>query len=286
MKGRIVLITGGTSGIGEAAARDLAGMGATILIVGRNPRKCTATVRRIRRQSSNRAVEALVCDLESQKEIRRLAESVKSRYGPIDVLINNAGAMFSRRDVTIDGYERTFALNHLAYFLLTMLLLDRVLASQSGRIINVSSHAHEPVQMDFENLQGEKNYDRLLAYRLSKLANLLFTYELARRIQGRTVTVNALTPGNVITNLGSDKGWLRTRVRNVWQRFGGEMLSPQEGARTIVYLASSPEVQGVSGKYFRNQVAVASNAASYDADSAARLWTISEQMAGLAMSRG
>ncbi len=283
MKGRTVLITGGTSGIGEAAAKKLAGMGATTLIVGRNARKCGAVVRKIRRQSANAATDALVCDLESQSEIRRLAASVKNQYGPIDVLINNAGAMFSRRELTIDGYERTFALNHLAYFLLTMLLLDRVLASPSGRIVNVSSHAHEPVQMDFENLQGERRYDRLEAYRHSKLANLLFTYELARRIQGTNVTVNALTPGNVITNLGSDKGWLRTRVRNVWHRLSGKMLSPQEGARTIVYLASSPEVQGVSGKYFRKQVAVASNAASYDADSAGRLWTISEQMTALVM---
>ncbi len=286
MKGKIVLITGGTSGIGEAAAKELAGMGATILIVGRNARKCRATVRMTRRQSSNPAIDALVCDLESQVQIRSLAESFKKQCAQLDVLINNAGAFFSNRELTIDGYERTFALNHLSYFLLTMLLLDRVLASPSGRIINVSSHAHEPVQMDFENLQGEKKYDRLNAYRQSKLANLLFTYELARRIPGTNVTVNALTPGNVITNLGSDKGWLRTRVRNVWHRLSGKMLSPQEGARTVVYLASSSEAQGVSGKYFRNQVAVASNAASYDADSATRLWTLSEQMTGLAASRG
>ncbi len=276
------MVTGATSGIGAVTARELARLGATVVIVGRHVGRCARHVERIRREIPGALVEALVADLSSQAQIRALVEQFGSRRERLDVLVNNVGSYFMTRRVNADGLEMTFALNHLSYFLLTLLLMKHLRASPSARVVNVSSIAHEGLEIDFENLQGEKRYDRLVAYGQSKLANLLFTYELARRLKATRVTANALHPGTVATNLGSDNGWLmgwlRVRARNLLKR---TMIMPEQGARTSIHLASSPEVEGASGRYFSECRPVRSSEASYDEASAARLWRISEDLTGL-----
>ena len=274
------MVTGATSGIGAVTARELARLGGTVVLVGRHPGRCGRAVERIRRAGGQG--EALVADLSSQDQVRRLAERFTSRHRRLDVLVNNAAAYFSRRQLTADGLEATFALNHLSPFLLTLLLLDPLRASASARVVNVSSVAHEGRELDFEDLQGGRRYERLEAYGRSKLAQLLFTYDLARRLEGERVTVNALHPGTVATHLGADKGWLTVRVRNVLRR---GMLTPEQGARTSVHLASSPRVEGVSGRYFVHDCReVRSSEASYDLAAAARLWRISEDLTGVSWS--
>jgi NAD(P)-dependent dehydrogenase (short-subunit alcohol dehydrogenase family) len=235
-------------------------------------------VRRIRRASPGARVEPLVADLSSQEQVRRLARELRARCPRLDVLVNNAGAIFARRTLSADGLEMTFALNHLGPFLLTNLLLDRLEASPAARVVNVSSSAHQRGVMRFDDLQGERRYDRLEAYAQSKLANLLFTYELARRLRGTRVTANALHPGVVATRLGSNDGWLRARARNLLKR---GMLTPEQGAETSVYLASSAEVEGVSGRYFCRCREIPSSDASRDEASAALLWRVSEELTGL-----
>jgi NAD(P)-dependent dehydrogenase (short-subunit alcohol dehydrogenase family) len=280
MTGRICLVTGATSGIGAVTARALARLGASVVLVGRDAGRCARRRDAIRRETGS-SVEALVADLSSQRQIRRLAEEFRARFARLDVLVNNAGSYFMRRRLTADGLEMTFALNHLAYFLLTNLLLDRLLAGEAARVVNVSSVAHERGRLDLTDLQGERRYDRLEAYAASKLANLLFTYELARRLAGTRATANALHPGIVATNLGRDNGWLRVTLRNLLDR---SMIDPEEGSRTSVYLASSPAVEGVTGRYFYECKEVESSAASRDPAAAAALWTISEQLTGLRSS--
>jgi len=252
------------------------------VIVGRHAGRCAREVERIQRQISGALVDALVADLSSQAQIRRLVERFGSRHERLDVLVNNAGSYFMKRRLSADGLEMTFALNHLSYFLLTLLLMKQLGASPSARVVNVSSSAHVGREIDFENLQGEKRYERHEAYGQSKLANLLFTYELARRLKGTRVTANALHPGTVATNLGSDNGWLmgwlRVRTRNLLKQ---TMMTPEQGARTSIHLASSPEVEGANGRYFRECSPVRSSEASYDEASAARLWRISEDLTGV-----
>ena len=276
LDGKTCLVTGATSGIGTVTALALARMGAAVVLVGRDPRKCARQAARIRRATGS-PVEHLVADLSSQREIHRLAEECRARFPRLDVLVNNAGALYRQRQVTVDGLERTFALNHLAYFLLTNLLLDSLRASPSARIVNVSSCAHEQGRIDFEDLQGERHYERLEAYSQSKLANLLFTFELARRLKGSPVTVNALHPGIVATRLGANDGWWRTRLRNLLRP---GMLSPEAGAETSVYLASAPEVEGVSGRYFHLCREIPCAQAACDEACAERLWRISEELTG------
>jgi NAD(P)-dependent dehydrogenase (short-subunit alcohol dehydrogenase family) len=271
------MVTGATSGIGAVTARDLARVGATVVIVGRDRGRCARQAESIAREAGSRA-EILVADLSSQRQIRHAAEEFARRHSALDVLVNNAGSYFMRRELTEDGLEKTFAVNHLAPFLLTSLLLGALLASESARVVNVSSGAHERAQMDFEDLQGARRYDRLEAYSRSKLANLLFTYELARRMEGSRVTANALDPGAVATNLGRDSAWLRVKLRNLFRR---GLLSPEEGARTSVHLARSPEVEGVTGRYFRTCREARSSGASYDRAAAERLWRVSEELTGL-----
>lgn len=281
MDGKVVLITGATNGIGKVAALELAKQGAQVVIVGRNPAKTAEAVAAIKAQSGNPAVEMIVADLSSMAEVRKAAEAFKSGHERLDVLINNAGAVFGTRQETVDGYEMTFALNHLAYFLLTNLLLDTLKASAPARIINVSSGAHAFGRIDFDNLNSEKGYSAggFRAYGTSKLQNLLFTYELARRLAGTGVTAHALHPGSVATGFAhNNRGWLSLLYRVV-DRFS---LTPEQGADTIIYLASSPQLIGETGQYWEKRKAIRSSAASYDEAAQARLWAVSEQLTGLA----
>jgi NAD(P)-dependent dehydrogenase (short-subunit alcohol dehydrogenase family) len=283
MAGKTCLITGATAGIGEVAARELARRGATVVLVGRSATKSRALVEQIQTQTGNPAVEGLLADLSSLAEVRRLAQQVQERHARLHVLINNAGALFLKRQESVDGFELTFALNHLAYFLLTSLLLDTLRASAPARIINVSSRAHRRAVLDFSDLQHRQSYGGLQVYSESKLENLLFTYELARRLEGTGVTVNALHPGVVATRFGTNNGRLSRWLRPVADLF---CISAEAGARTIVYLATAPEVEGVTGKYFIDEKAVPSSPASYDRDAAARLWQLSEELTKLAPGPG
>jgi NAD(P)-dependent dehydrogenase (short-subunit alcohol dehydrogenase family) len=279
MDGKVCLLTGATNGIGRVAARELAKMGAAVVIVGRNPARTEATVYEIRSQTGSSAVDSIIADLSSMAEVRRAAEEFKSRYKRLDVLLNNAGALFARRQETVDGYEMTFALNHLSYFLLTKLLLDTLKASAPSRIVNVSSDAHRGMRLNFDDLQNQKSY-RMFgneAYGQSKLANVLFTYELARRLTGTSVTANVLHPGVVATGFGHNNGGVVGLALRVVHRFA---LTPEQGAETLIYLASSPEVEGVTGKFFYKCKPVESSPESYNEAAARRLWEISEQMAG------
>jgi NAD(P)-dependent dehydrogenase (short-subunit alcohol dehydrogenase family) len=280
LTGKTILITGATNGIGKVAALELAKQGPTIVLVGRNPAKLADTVQEIKDKSHNQAVDGLVADLFSMAEVRRLANEFTRKYSHLHVLINNAGAIFADRQHTVDGYERTFALNHLAYFLLTNLLLDLLKANAPARIINVSSGAHMGATLDFDDLQNEQHYSAggFTAYGQSKLDNLLFTYELARRLAGSGVTVNALHPGTVATGFGENNSGGMRLAMQVFHLFS---LTPDQGADTIVYLASSPEVEGISGKYWVKRKPVQSSAASYDEATQKRLWEVSARMVGL-----
>jgi retinol dehydrogenase 12 len=280
MNGKTVLITGATNGIGRVAALELAKMGADVVVVGRSREKTQAVVNEIRTQGGK--VDMLLADLSSLDEVRRLAAAFKSKYNRLDVLINNAGAFFSSRHETVDGYEMTFALNHLAYFVLTNELLDVLKDSAPARIINVSSDAHRGTSLNFDDLNRKKSYSGsgFGVYSESKLANVLFTYELARRLQGTDVTVNALHPGFVATGFGHNNGGLARLAMSLIQRVAA--ISPEKGAETIIYLASSPEVEGVTGRYFDKSKAVRSSDQSYNEAAARRLWEVSEQMTSLA----
>ena len=271
------LITGATSGIGEVTAWELARKGARIVVAGRDLRRCVDTVERIKAGTGNTRVDYLVADLSSQTEIRRLADTFLERYDRLDVLVNNAGAFFFRRQESGDGIEKTFALNHLSYFLLTRLLLETLKASAPARVVNVSSNSHYGSALDFGDLQSVNRYRGMKVYGRSKFANVLFTYELARRMEGTGITVNALHPGFVRTNMGKNNGWLIRLLAPLWQI---SAISPEEGARTSVFLASSPEVEGVTGKFFIQEKEVPSDPATYDEPAAKRLWEISTEMTG------
>jgi NAD(P)-dependent dehydrogenase (short-subunit alcohol dehydrogenase family) len=277
MQNKICLITGATSGIGQAAASALAKMGTTVVIVGRSEERCQNTVAHIQSKTGNFHVDYLLADLSIQAQVRQLAADFKARYKRLDVLVNNAGAIFLRRQVSADGIEMTFAVNHLAYFLLTDLLLDTLKASAPARVVNVASNSHRDTHLDFDNLQLERGYNPLRAYGRSKLCNLYFTYELARRLEndGTGVTVNAMHPGFVHTNMAANNGWL---VRLFLPLIHRNSLTPEQGARTAVYLASSPDVETVTGKYFVREREVASDPVSYDEAAARRLWEVSEEM--------
>jgi NAD(P)-dependent dehydrogenase (short-subunit alcohol dehydrogenase family) len=278
LSGKVCLITGATSGIGEVTAQELARLGYRVVITARDQAKLESAIARIRSNSGSQVVTGLVADLSSQDQVRSLASKFIDQYDRLDVLINNAGAVYLRRTESVDGIEMTLAGNHLAPFLLTNLLLDLLKHSSPARIINVSSRAHEGQVIDFNDLQYRKNYQFMRAYGKSKLANLLFTYELDRRLPGSEVTVNALHPGFVATNIGGNNGWL---VRLFMPLIRLWAISPQEGAETSVYLASSSEVAGVSGKYFYQKHPVLSSAFSRDEDAARRLWDASVELTGI-----
>ena len=274
------MVTGATSGMGEVTALALAARGATTIVVGRDPEKGAAVVDRIKLQSRNQNVVLMLADLSSQEQIRQLVTEVKRRHSQLDVLVNNAGSVFSRRQLSVDGIEMTFALNHLSYFLLTDLLLDLLEASAPSRIINISSATHNQAKSnEIEDWQSQKKYSMTQAYHRSKLANLLFTYELARRLQGTQVTVNAVKPGFTKTNFGRNNGGLMGFfIRLVSAAIA---QSAEKGAETAIYLATSPDVSNVSGKYFDRQKAIASSKDSYNTGIAERLWQSSEALTGL-----
>ncbi len=284
----ICLVTGATSGIGRATAQGLARHGMTVVLVARDEARARSTVSQITQQTDNPKIDYLLADLSSQAQIRQLAAAFTERYPRLHVLVNNVGALFWRRRQTGDGLEMTFALNHLAPFLLTNLLLDTLCAGSSeprkasapARIITTASAAHEGEAIPFDDLQQTHHrYQPLRVYGQTKLANLLFTYELARRLEGTGVTANAFHPGFVASNIARGDSRLMGLVVPVTRPFA---ISPEEGAQTAIYLATSPEVEGVSGQYFVKQKPVRSSAASYDQEAARRLWEISAQLTGLA----
>jgi NAD(P)-dependent dehydrogenase (short-subunit alcohol dehydrogenase family) len=278
MRGKVCLITGATSGIGLVTARELVRQGAHVVIVGRDPARCTAAVAQLHEGTPDAAVEALLADLSSQEQVRQLAGQFLRRHPRLDVLINNAGGIWFERHLTFDGIERTFAVNHLAYFLLTRLLLETLQASAPSRVVNVASAAHQRVTIPFDDLSGQGRYNGWRRYKQTKLANILFTYELARRLEGTGVTANTLHPGWVATGFGKDNGWKGRLLRAAAGLFA---LSPEAGARTVIYLASSPDVAGVSGRYFVREKAVASSPESFYQEAARRLWEVSEELTGL-----
>jgi NAD(P)-dependent dehydrogenase (short-subunit alcohol dehydrogenase family) len=279
MTGKTVLITGGTGGIGKAAAIGLASMGARVGITGRDRARAEQAATAIEAESGNPEVDVFVADLSSQAEVRRMAGEVLATYSRLDVLINNVGGFWAHRHTTVDGLEHTFALNHLAPFLLTSLLLDRLTDSPPARIVTVSSGAQSMGNIDFDDLMGEQDYSGQRAYNQSKLANVMFTYELARRLEGTGVTATALHPGMTNTAFSAeDPSRSMAPIVFAARPF---MKSPKKGADTAVYLASSPKVEGVTGRYFANRRAKKSHEASYDATTTGRLWQVSAVLAGI-----
>jgi retinol dehydrogenase-14 len=278
MASRTVLVTGGSGGIGRATALGLARMGARLAITGRDRGRIEDTAREIRTAGCGQ-VDVFVADLSAQSEVRRLAGEVLQHLPSIDVLVNNVGGYWNTRHVTADGLERTFALNHLAPFLLTSLLLDRLKQSDSARVVTVSSNAQAQGRIDFGDLQGERSYSGARAYNQSKLANVLFTYELARRLAATSVTANALHPGVVSTSFGAeDPAGVQRRLVPFMRPF---MKTPAQGAATSIHVASAPELERVTGRFFADRKPRRSSKASYDEAVAGRLWQVSAELVGL-----
>jgi NAD(P)-dependent dehydrogenase (short-subunit alcohol dehydrogenase family) len=282
MRGKICLVTGATHGIGAATALGLARRGATVLVHGRSAEKAKTVVEDIQRmaedsQGTNPAqAEFVLADFADLGQVRRLADAIHARFTHLDVLINNAGAFFLRRQETESGFEMTFAVDHLAPFLLTNLLLDLLYLAPEGRIVNVSSNSHLSAELDFIDLQTTRGYGfGMKAYGRAKLANLLFTYELVRRLNSAPVSVNALHPGFVATNIGANSPFMQRFIKPLMNRMG---RSPERGAETSIYLACSPEVAGVSGKYYIDCLPVESSPRSYNVEDGKRLWETSKEL--------
>lgn len=281
MNEKRVLITGATNGIGKSAALALAKMGAEVIIVGRNEKKTRRVLDELKAASRSDKLDMLIADLSSIERIRRAADEFRAKYERLDVLLNNAGAIFPKYQESADGIEMTFALNHISYFLLTHLLLDNLKQTArtqgEARVINVSSSAHRGAQ--FDQPDEASAYRSARSYGKSKLANVLFTYDLARRLEDTGVTVNAVHPGLVATGFGSDfkgfLGWLIKALQKTIAR------SPEKGAETLIYLASSPEVSGISAKYWKDKKQVESSAASHDLEQRRRLWALSAEITGI-----
>lgn len=275
MIGKHCLVTGGTAGIGLATARELVRKGASVTIVGRDAARGDGGVAAIRAATGRDTVHFMAADLANQRRLRAFARAFRERRPKLDVLINNAGGLFGRRRLSADGIEMTFALNHLNYFLLTHLLLPSLRAAAPSRIVNVASEAHRGVSLHFNNLQAEVRYNRWLAYKRSKLANLLFTYELYRRLVGQGVTANALHPGFVATDIGVRHAFVPGIV---WRIGKLAAIGVEKGAETSIYLASAPDIAGMSGAYFIDRRLARSSEASYDEQAALRLWDVSANL--------
>jgi NAD(P)-dependent dehydrogenase (short-subunit alcohol dehydrogenase family) len=277
LAGQTILVTGASSGIGRETARSLSRQGAAVVLVSRASGHGAEVAAALRRELDRPDIYHLGADLTSLSEIRRAAAEFSGRFGRLDVLVNNAGAFFPRRQTTVDGFETTFALNHLSYFLLTLLLLDRLLQSPTPRIVNVASSAERFGRIHFDDPMLERGYGGWRAYAQSKLANVMFSYQLARLLQHTPVTVNALHPGTVATGFGSTGG----ATSLLFAAARPLLKTPEQGAQTTIHLASSPEVAGISGRYFSNQKPASSSARSHDRAAQARLWELSRELVGL-----
>lgn len=283
MSGKTVLVTGATGGIGRATAIGLAGLGARVGITGRDTARTEAAAAEIRTQTGNPAVDAFPADMSSQAQVRDLASAVLASYPKLDVLVNNVGGFWATRRTTPEGLEHTFAVNHLAPFLLTNLLLDRLRESAPARVVTVSSMNQAMGRINFDDLQGESRYSGQKAYDQSKLANVMFTYELARRLEGSGVTATVLHPGAVRTAYGKEDPSLMYKV--IFPLARPFLKTPEQGATTSIYLASSPDVEGVTGQYFVNRRPKDTSKSSYDTGTAARLWAVSAELTGLTADR-
>ena len=278
LAGKTVVVTGGTGGLGWQTALALAAMDARLVLIGRDPARGEAALDYLRRQSAGAAVEAHYAELSRLDGVRGIAATLGEKLDRIDVLVNNAGAIFNRREVTEDGLERTFALNHMGYFLLTLLLWDKLLRSAPARIVNVASEAHRGARLDFADLQSSKRYGGWKAYRRSKLCNILFTRELTRRLAGSGVTANCVHPGFCATGIGNNtSGWFRRGVRLAKRLFA---IPPERGARTLIYAAAAPELAEVNGAYFIDCRPATPSPEAQDDESARRLWEVSARIAG------
>lgn len=277
MQGKTCLVTGASSGIGYETALGLARAGARVILVGRDGERSRAAAEAITGSTGNESIDVLLADLSERSQVLRLAEAVRANYERLDVLVNNAGAYFMQRELSRDGLERTWALNHLAYFLLSLELLDLLMASAPARIVNVASNLHQAGKIDFADPNGETHYHGMRSYCQSKLANVMFSYALARRLAGSGVTVNCLHPGSVATGIGRDHQGLLRRASELFQPF---RLSPEQGARTTLWAACSPALAEVSGKYFAKSRFARSSRASHDLAAQERLWQLSLAQTG------
>lgn len=278
MKNKLCIITGANSGIGFETVKKLAEMGAFIVMVCRNEEKAYAAKSEIQQEVEGAGIEIVLCDFSIQSEILKATKYIKSNYKKIDVLINNHGFIASERNETVDGLEETFAVNHIGYFLFTNELLPEIKAAKSARIINVASEAHRAGEFNVDNLQLQKNFNPMKAYGNSKLFNILFTKELAKRISDTEVTANCLHPGVVQSNFGNSGSWL---IQFFYKIGGLFMINSEKGAQTSIYLASSDEVEGVNGAYFKNKKVATPRKAALNMDNAEKLWAISEELCGL-----
>ncbi|HZR81231.1 MAG TPA: SDR family oxidoreductase [Candidatus Binatia bacterium] len=281
---KVCIVTGATSGVGRATAIELARRGATVAIVARDPERARATAQEVAAAGGGRQPDVFLADLGRQGDVRRVAQEISARFPAIHLLVNNAGVVNLKRTTTEDGIEATFAVNHLAYFLLTILLLDRLRAGAPARVVNVASDAHKFVRgMNFDDLGFERDYRAMRVYGHSKLANILFTQELARRLAGSGVTVNSVHPGAVATGLGKNNGRLAQLAIRALAPF---FRSPEQGAATSLHVATAPELASVTGRYFKNCREAEPSRAARDPEAARRLWQISEQLVGGAPSTG
>jgi NAD(P)-dependent dehydrogenase (short-subunit alcohol dehydrogenase family) len=277
MDGKVALVTGGTSGIGKATAMALAAMGADVVVVGRDRERGERAAAEIRAQTGSR-VDLALADLASQAGVRELAEGFKGRYDRLDVLVNNAGLVQSTRTESPDGLETTLAINHLAPFLLTNLLLDTLKESAPSRVVTVSSEAERWGNIDFDDLQSKKKYRGFPVYGMTKLANIMFTYELAERLEGTGVTATCMHPGAVNTRFGTNNSGPMTILFRAFKPF---MRTPEQGADTVIWLAASPEVEGVTGRYYSDRKPLEPKKIANDPEARRRLWEESERLTGL-----
>ena len=272
---RVCVITGANSGIGYETTKALAAMGMYVIMVCRNEEKAKAARDQLAVETANNSIEIVLCDFSIQHDIREAAKVINEKFDKIDILINNHGFIAAKRELTIDGIEKTFAVNHIGYFLFTQLLLDKIIAADAGRIISVASTAHKRAKFDVENLQSEKSFSTFGAYSISKLCNILFTSELSERLADTNVTVNCLHPGVVDTGITDDSNIF---VKLFWKIGTPFMLNAKQGARTSIYLATSKEVEDISGQYFSNRKVTRPSMEARNTESAKKLWEISEKL--------